>query len=209
MASIRILKRRIKSAKNIGQVTRALQMVSAVKMKRAQEIALAGKPYAAELISVLGQLSGKIENDIHPFLSIPKKVSRIYLVVIGPEKGLAGSLITNLARKVFLTVDKIRSDFPEAVISAVSYGKKSREIIRKAGIPIVADFKDQVKILASFLTKAYLKHETDLVIILYSNFVNTMTQKPVSIQYLPIVSLITQDEKRWAKFTVLSHHHLR
>jgi F-type H+-transporting ATPase subunit gamma len=193
MASTRIIKRRIKSAKNIGQVTRALQMVSAVKMKRAQEIALAGKPYAIELISVLGQISGKIKNDMHPFLYTPKSITKVYLVVIGPEKGLAGSLITNLARKVFLTIDQIKIDYPQAVISGVSFGKKSRDIFKKTGVPIVADFKDQVNTLSSFLIKAYLKHETDLVIIVYSNFINTMTQKPEVIQYLPMGKINNQD----------------
>jgi F-type H+-transporting ATPase subunit gamma len=204
MASMRIIKRRIKSAKNIGQVTRALQMVSAVKMRKAQEVAVAGKPYAAELVSVLNKLAGKVEIDIHPFLNPPKSISKVTLVVIGPEKGLAGSLVTNIARKVFTTVDQINTDHKEAKITGISWGRKSREILKKARITVAADFSvkakesisDQVHALANYLSKAYLSHDTDLVLIVYANFVNTMTQKPESFQFLPMVPATFKSEEK-------------
>jgi F-type H+-transporting ATPase subunit gamma len=204
MASIRVIKRRIKSAKNIGQVTRALQMVSAVKMRKAQEVAVAGKPYAAELISVLAALSGKVETDIHPFLNPLAEISQVYVVVIGPEKGLAGSLITNLAKKVFFTIDGIKNYYKNAKISTISFGKKSRDILRKTGVPLIADFtikpketaQDQVEALSSFLTGAYLRHEADLVIIVYSNYINTITQSPTDFQFLPMVSFKATDSSQ-------------
>jgi F-type H+-transporting ATPase subunit gamma len=203
MASMRIIKRRIKSAKNIGQVTRALQMVSAVKMRRAQEIALAGKPYVAELISVLSAMAGKVEKDIHPFLISPKTITRAYVTVIGPEKGLAGSLVTNLAKKVFFEIEKLKNDYNGVKIAGVSFGKKAREMLRKTGVPIVADFvvkpgetaQEQVEAVSEFLTGVYLKKETDLVLIVYSNFVNTMTQQPTQLQFLPMVATSWQENK--------------
>jgi F-type H+-transporting ATPase subunit gamma len=207
MASIRIIKRRIKSAKNISQVTKALQMVSAVKMRKAQAAAISGKPYAAELVKVLGELAGKMETDIHPFLMPPKKISKVTVVVIGPEKGLAGALVTNLARKVFVTTDQIKNgelhlDETEVIkfekgarISTVSWGKKARDMVKKTGTEIIADFTlkpkesidSQIRALASLLSNAYLKNETDLIIIIYANFINTVTQKPLAVQFLPMV----------------------
>jgi F-type H+-transporting ATPase subunit gamma len=215
MASIRIIKRRIKSAKNISQVTKALQMVSAVKMKRAQEAAISGKPYAAELIQVLGELAGRTETDIHPFLVPPGKINKVLMAVIGPEKGLAGALVTNLARKVFITVDQIKKGElhldslgmikieKDPVISSISWGKKARDIVKKTGTNILADFtlksKDtldsQIRALARLFSDAYLKHETDLVIIVYSNFINTVTQNPQAVQFLPMVSTEWKSEK--------------
>ncbi len=217
MASIRIIKRRIKSAKNISQVTKALQMVSAVKMRRAQEAANAGKPYAEELIKVLEEISGKVEKRVHPFLTAPSKIEKVWVVAVGPEKGLAGALVTNLAKKVFLVTDRIRNGKlllsddglgpvvqigTDTKLTAVSWGKKSREILKKTGIHITADFSlkakepvdAQIHALAHLLSKAYLDHEADLVVIIYSNFVNTVTQKPRAVQYLPMVTVLGNNQ---------------
>jgi F-type H+-transporting ATPase subunit gamma len=210
MASIRIIKRRIKSAKNISQVTKALQMVSAVKMRRAQEAAIAGKPYATELILVLRELAGRVDTDIHPFLVPPEKINKILMVVIGPEKGLAGALVSNIARKVFMTVDQIKSGElkldgvdaqnkmaigKDALISIVTWGKKARDIAKKTGLKVTADFSlqpkesigSQVRILANLLAETYLKKEADLIILVYANFINTVTQKSEVVQFLPMV----------------------
>lgn len=209
MANLRLIKRRIKSAKNIGQVTKALEMVSAVKMRKAQETALAGKPYSDQLKRVLAELGGKVEKDLHPFLNPAREVKNIMVVVVGSEKGLAGALVTNLARKVFAVKQQIESaklyldnagqtdEVPienEVKVTAVTWGRKAREIVRKTGWDIVADFstktgetlEDMIRTLNNLVSKAYLASETDLVIIVYANFVNTMTQKPAAIQFLPM-----------------------
>ncbi len=209
MANLRLIKRRIKSAKNIGQVTKALEMVSAVKMRKAQETALAGKPYSDQLKRVLAELGGKVEKDLHPFLNPASEIKNVMVVVIGSEKGLAGALITNLARKVFtlkqqIDAAKIYLDNAgeteeisienNAKVTAVTWGRKAREVVRKTGWDIVADFstksgetlEDMVRTLNNLVSNAYLTREADLVIIVYANFVNTMTQKPAAIQFLPM-----------------------
>jgi F-type H+-transporting ATPase subunit gamma len=211
MANLRLIKRRIKSAKNISQVTKALEMVSAVKMRKAQEAAMAGKPYANELKRVLLELGGKVEKDLHPFLNPVTEVKNIMVVVIGSEKGLAGALVTNIARKVFSIQQQIEKGklvlddqnegdvvtvSPDAKVSAVSWGKKAREILKKTGWQIVADFstktgeplEDMIRTLDNLTSNSYLKHESDMVIIVYANFVNTMTQKPTAIQFLPMTA---------------------
>lgn len=226
MASIRIIKRRIKSAKNISQVTKALEMVSAVKMRKAQEAALAGKPYTSELRNVLSELGGKVESDVHPFLNKPEKISKVTMVVIGTEKGLAGALVTNLARKVWNIKQQIEKHElslneethekivleKDVEVSAISWGKKAKEMLKKTGWKIVADFTtktgdsldDQIKTLSSLLSKSYLDKETDLILIAYSNFVNTMTQKPAVVQFLPMVSTTTMQDLARASSTIVS-----
>lgn len=167
-------------------------------MKRAQENALSGKPYAAELMSMLGQLTGRQETENHPFFNPVGQVNHVFVVVIGPEKGLAGSLISNLARKMFLVLDKIKKDHRGARISAISLGKKARDLVKKTGVPLLADFSggDQISALSEFLTRAYLAHETELVIVLYQNFINTVTQMPVEVQFLPIAVNDLQTQKQ-------------
>jgi F-type H+-transporting ATPase subunit gamma len=211
MANLRLIKRRIKSAKNISQVTKALEMVSAVKMRKAQETAMAGKPYANELKRVLLELGGKVEKDLHPFLNPVTEVNKVMVVVIGSEKGLAGALVTNLARKVFSIQQQIEngklilddqnegeaiSVSRNAKVTAVSWGKKAREILKKTGWQIVADFstktgeplEDMIRALDNLTSTSYLTRGSDLVIVVYANFVNTMTQKPAAIQFLPMTA---------------------
>jgi F-type H+-transporting ATPase subunit gamma len=209
MATARELKRRIKSAKNIGQVTKALEMVSAVKMRRAQQQASAGRPYTENLLSALRTLSREKDSG-HPYLRQPVSVSRILLVVIAPHKGLAGSLITNLARQVLLFSSRVRSgqlvledqdlsaalsDHPE--VQVVTWGKKARSIGIKTGFPLVADFyadlhiplPDHLRALSSFVTDTFNTRQADLVVLAYNQFVNTMTQEPRLVRFLPLVSL--------------------
>jgi F-type H+-transporting ATPase subunit gamma len=212
MANLRLVKRRIKSAKNIGQVTKALQMVSAVKMRKAQETAAASKPYATELRTVLHKLSGKSVTETHPFLQKRREINKVTVVVVAPEKGLAGSLITNLTKKVFAVADQIKEGqveigepggeskidiSKEAVTDAISWGTKARDIIRKTGLKLSADFSgkskntlaEQIEALDGMLAKSYLAEETDLVLIVYSDFVNTVTQKPTVAKFLPMTAI--------------------
>ena len=209
MSGIRAIKRRIKSAKNISQVTKALEMVSAVKMRRAQAAALAGKPYARELRSVLSYLAGRVESDLHPFLAVPPQISKILVVVVGPEKGLAGSLVTNLSRRVFRLKDQLDSGsvtpdgIPGSVtlsspvtVTAVAWGRKAKDLIRKTGWPLSAYFthkdkkppEEMIRALSKLVMDSYLDHTADLVLIAFPDFISTVTQKPSVVQFLPMVS---------------------
>jgi F-type H+-transporting ATPase subunit gamma len=217
MSGVRAIKRRIKSAKNISQVTKALEMVSAVKMRRAQATAIAGKPYAIQLHSVLSYLAGRVENDLHPFLTVPAQISKVLVVVIGPEKGLAGSLVTNLTRRVFRIKDQLDSgiftpdDSPGSIslsspvsVSAVAWGRKAKDVIRKTGWPLSAYFthrdkktlEDMIRALSKLVMDAYLQRTADLVLIAFPEFISTVTQKPSVVQFLPMVSasLVNEDQ---------------
>lgn len=179
MAALRQIKRRIKTAKNISQVTRAMEMVSAVKMKKIQQQALAGRPYIEQLETMV-QVLARPKN---------KEVKKITILVIAPQKGLCGALITNLARTLIKYVDAL-----PAQISFVTFEKKAADMVRFFNRPILANFNGKeknptpatVRPTADYLVKMYESGETDQVFIAYSHFVNTVTQKPSLRQFLPI-----------------------
>lgn len=208
MATSRDIKRRIRSAKNIGQITKALELVSAVKMRRAQLQALAGRPYTDGLVAAIRTLNRKTEVPQHPYLRRITSVNQILVIIVSPHKGLAGSLITNLSRTAITWVDACRHgrlvldgttlDLSAGVkFSSVTWGKKSSGISLKAGITPQAAFyqdprqnvDDQVRALIRFVTAAFRSKTADLVVVAYSQFINTVIQRPVITQFLPIASL--------------------
>lgn len=219
MATARELKRRIKSAKNIGQVTRALEMVSAVKMRRAQQESLASRPYTDHLLTALRTLN-KLSADAHPYLRHLESVSNILLVVIAPHKGLAGSLITNLSRQVNIFTTEAASGqlvveggrltlSGKANIEVVSWGKKGRSIATKTGSPLVADFyadphqgvSEAISALTAFITQRFTSGQIDLVAVAYNRFVNTMAQEPTILRFLPLAALPGETELSSPSYT--------
>jgi F-type H+-transporting ATPase subunit gamma len=184
MANLRDIRRRIKSVKNTAQITRAMQLVAAAKMKKAQDQALAGRAYADLLNQVLVNLKENVGEEAHPLLE-QKEGGKELLLVISTDKGLCGGLNTNLGKK-------IRAETPSDA-SLVTVGRKLRGQFAKAGRDLVADFevKDPVPFsearpIAKFLTKAFLEGGYSKVSVAFSNFVNVMRQEPTIVQLLPI-----------------------
>ena len=183
MANLRDIRRRIKSVKNTAQITRAMQLVAAAKMKKAQDQALAGRDYADLLNQVLVNLKENVDEDTHPLLE-QREGNKELILVVSTDKGLCGGLNTNLGKKV-------RADAPNADV--VSVGRKLRAQLGKAGRNMVADFevKDPVPFaearpIAKLLTQLFLDGKYDKVSIAFTNFVSTLTQTPTIIPLLPI-----------------------
>jgi F-type H+-transporting ATPase subunit gamma len=184
MANLRDIRRRIKSVKNTAQITRAMQLVAAAKMKKAQDQALAGRDYSKQLNGVLQDISEGFSETSHPLLE--KRVgSRELVLVISTDKGLCGPLNTNLARKLRDSVS------PDA--DYVTVGRKLRIMLEKVGKEIVADFsvKDPVpfsdaRAIAKLLSKQFLDGKYDKVSIAYTKFVNTLSQTADVVQLLPV-----------------------
>jgi F-type H+-transporting ATPase subunit gamma len=183
MANLRDIRRRIKSVKNTAQITRAMQLVAAAKMKKAQDQALAGRDYADLLNQVLVNLKENVDEEAHALLE-QREGARELVLVISTDKGLCGALNTNLGKKV-------RADKPDADV--ISVGRKLRIQLGKAGRNMVADFevKDPVPFaearpIAKLLTKLFLDGKYDKVSIAFTNFVTTLTQTPTIIPLLPI-----------------------
>lgn len=192
MASTREIKRRIKSVKNIAQVTRAMQMVAASRMRRAQEQALASRPYAAkawELLTYLTSQSTNVEQ-LHPLLTARADVKNIAIILITADRGLAGAYNSNVIRA---TIRFMRERGHEDV-KLVTVGRKGRDLMLRMGRTVVAEFSDlparptavDVAPFTRLVLDGFLTGEFDEVYLAYTDFINTLVQEPTVRLLLPI-----------------------
>lgn len=186
MANTQDIRRRIKSIRNIGQLTKAMQMVAASKMRKAQNAALAGRPYSTLMNRVLVSLQQRTDHKLHPLLQV-REVKKELVVVISTDKGLAGALNTNLLREA--------ANFDPNKTSYVVSGRKARQFLARTRRDIMADFElkdapafSETKEIAKFCIEKFLSGEVDKVSVLFSHFINTVNQKPVVRTLLPISS---------------------
>jgi len=193
MANTRDIRRRIKSVKNTSQITRAMQLVAASKMKKAQDQALAGRRYAEEMNKVLVNLRDGVEDDAHALFEV-RESKRELMIVITTDKGLCGGLNTNLLRKV--TEDSV----PETEFATV--GNKGKQALARTQRKLVADFSvsdpvifAEVKSISKYATERFLSGEIDIVRVAFTNFINTISQEPYMATLLP-VSAIKMTQKR-------------
>jgi F-type H+-transporting ATPase subunit gamma len=184
MANTQDIRRRIKSIRNIGQLTKAMQMVAASKMRRAQQQALAGRPYSALMNRVLVSLQKRTDPRLHPLLNI-RDVKNELLLIISTDKGLAGALNTNLFREV--------ANFDQSKTSFVVTGRKARQFVARTKRELLADFelKDspsfvETKAISKFCVEKFLSGEVDKVSVVYTHFINTVNQRSVIQTLLPI-----------------------
>ncbi len=184
MANLRDIRRRIKSVKNTAQITRAMQLVAAAKMKKAQDQALAGREYSKQLSGVLQDISENFSDATHPLLE-KRTGSRELVLVISTDKGLCGAINTHLA-KVIRKETSADAEF-------VTVGRKLRIMMEKLGRNVIADFsvKDPVpfsdaRAIAGMLSRQFLDGSYDKVTVAYTRFVNTMSQVPEIVQLLPV-----------------------
>ena len=184
MANTRDIRRRIKSVKNTAQITKAMQMVAASKMRKAQQAALAGHPYSEVLNRVLVSLRDLVSESAHPLL-VARPVKKTLVLLVTSDKGLCGALNTNVLREA-ATLDVGATDF-------VASGKKGASFLARSGRNMIADFSLpdspsflQTKAISKFCLEKFLSGEVDRVSVLYPKFVNTLTQKPVLVPLLPI-----------------------
>jgi len=184
MANLRDIRRRIKSVKNTAQITRAMQLVAAAKMKKAQDQALAGREYARRLSQMLLDIRRSFTEDSHPLLE-QRAGNRELVLVISTDKGLCGPLNTNLARKIHALTT------PAAHF--VTVGRKLRILCEKLGKKVIADFtvRDpvpfaQTRPVAKYLTQQFIDGNYDKVSIAFTGFVNTLRQEADVVTLLPI-----------------------
>ena len=184
MPSTLDLRRRIKSVKNTAQITKAMQMVAAAKMRKAQAAALAGRPYQEMLTRVLAAIKGRVEQTSHPLLAI-RPVQKELILIFSTDKGLCGPLNTSLFRELTDT-DREKAEF--AVM-----GRKAVQFITRTRRNLTADFalKDSVRFadirpIAKFASEKFISGEVDQVRVLYPKFVNTLNQQPILRNILPV-----------------------
>ncbi|HEY1770709.1 MAG TPA: ATP synthase F1 subunit gamma [Chthoniobacterales bacterium] len=187
MANTQDIRRRIKSIRNTAQITKAMQMVAASKMRKAQQHALAGRAYSQLLNRVLVSLKGRTDQLLHPLLQV-RPVRKELVLIIATDKGLAGALNTNLMREA--------ANFPAETTVYVTTGRKARQYVARSRRELLADFelKDaptilETKAISKFCVEKFLSGEVDKVTVLYTHFVNTISQRPLAQTLLPISPL--------------------
>lgn len=188
MASQRDIRRRIGSVKNIKQITRAMQFVAASKLKRAQDAALAARPYSQKLDEVLADLAAVLGGEDHPLLA-ERADGRRLIVLITTDRPLSGPLNTNIVRFVARDIIDDPGD-----IAVVTVGRKGRDAMRRTGVPLEAHFSTfgdrptfaDVLPLARLITDDFLAGTNGRVDIIYSRWVSTLVQRPERLTILPI-----------------------
>jgi F-type H+-transporting ATPase subunit gamma len=196
MPSLKDIRGRIGSVRNIAQITRAMEMVAASRMKRAQDAIIAARPYSDELRDALSRVAAVVDEEVDPLLA-RRPVRRVALIMITTDRGLAGSLNANAIRTSLRWVqDRIASrngDGP-VEIEAITIGRKGRDGLRRAGIPIAAHFSQlgdrpaftDVTPIARLVTQDFLEEKYDEIHVAFSTFISTLTQRPEITQLLPI-----------------------
>lgn len=201
MANIKLIKRRIKSAGNISQITRAMEMVAASKMKKAQETALNGKPYADKIYQAVKELAQKVDRHKYPLFGQGDPQAAKLIILVSTNKGLCGGLNTNLFRFLANWVsNETKSQF-------VSVGKKGEYFVIRWGKKLVADFSKETPFIKSvpaitkLLVDGFISGLYREVHVIYNNFISALKQRPTSKKILPIETLEEVESNIEAKFS--------
>jgi F-type H+-transporting ATPase subunit gamma len=189
MAKTHDLKRRIRSIKNTMQVTKAMKMVSAARLRRAQERILAARPFAVTTGKVLSSLAARANSELHPLL-VQRDIKKIELILVTSDRGLCGSFNANAIK----TAASFLSEHPPESLAVMSVGRRGRDFVRRRRLPISAEWVDvfrnldfsTARAIADDLIKRYVAGEIDAVYVAYNEFKSVVAQRPVVEQILPI-----------------------
>jgi len=191
MPSLIDLRRRIRAVKNTQQITKAMKMVAASKLRRAQERIMNARPYAVQMQRVLSSVASRVDPSIHPLLTLRelRPESRTLLIVVTGDKGLCGSFNTNVIKAGGAYVLESAQTCTLGLV-----GRKGKEFFSRRGYPVMFEdvgiFQkltfDHAQAIARTATKAFLEGEVDRVMLVYNEFRSVMTQRVVVDQLLPI-----------------------
>ncbi len=192
MASIREIRQRIRSVKNISQVTRAMQMVAASRMRRAQEQALASRPYAAKAWEILTHLVAQPGNvaQLHPLLTQQQQVSNIAVILITSDRGLSGAYNSNIIR----ATSRFMTERGQQNAKLITVGRKGRDFMVRYRRAVIAEFSDlpprpsafDVAPIARIAIDGFLAGDFNQVYLASTEFINTLVQEPNIRLLLPI-----------------------
>jgi F-type H+-transporting ATPase subunit gamma len=197
MATLLDFRRRIRSVKNTQQITRAMKFVAAARLRRAQEAALAARPYSKELARVLRSIMSRIDQPEHPLLA-HRPEEKILVIVLTGERGLAGAFNSNILRKA----NELYRAIKGKKLSVIPVGKKGRDALRKAGFSFAAEYINVLarvnfgtaRDIATVVTDLYTKEEVDSVYIVFSEFKTVMTPNLVQEKLLPVEAMRADEE---------------
>ena len=192
MPSLIDLRRRIRSVKNTQQITKAMKMVAASKLRRAQERIMNARPYAVQMQRVLSSVAARVDPSIHPLLAVrePRPDAKTLVVIVTGDKGLCGGFNTNVIKAAGAFV--LDSGAPACALGLV--GRKGRDFFGRRGFDVMFDqtgiFQklrfDDAQVIARTATEAFVGGQVDRVVLIYNEFKSVMTQRVVIDQLLPI-----------------------
>jgi len=198
MPSMRQVRARIRVAKNIQQITKAMKMVAAARLKRAQDRVQSARPYAEQMRTVMGSLANAAGSSVaHPLLEQRTSVKRIGILAITADRGLCGSYATNILKK---TAEVIRTCGPDGStpaqedIRGIVIGRKGQAYFRRRSIPVAAEFAinmtgttfGEATEISRKAQAMFVSGEVDVVYLVYTKFLSALTQKPTCVQLLPL-----------------------
>ena len=189
MAKTHDLKRRIRSIKNTMQVTKAMKMVSAARLRRAQDRILAARPFALTMSKVLASLAARANPEMHPLL-VQREIKRVELVLVTSDRGLCGSFNANAIKGATAFLGQYR---PET-LNVMTVGRRGRDFVRRRKLKITAEWLDvfrnldfsTAQLIGDDLVRRYIDGEVDAVYVAYNEFKSVVSQRPVVEQILPI-----------------------
>jgi F-type H+-transporting ATPase subunit gamma len=189
MNSPRDLRRRIRSISSTAQITKAMQMVAASKMRKAQLAALAGRPFVQVLYRIQREATTRMQDFRHPLLE-RREISKRAIILIGADKGLCGALNSNLFR--------LASEFDPKSTLFIAAGRRAAQFIARSGRQLIAEFAyadtpqfSEARAIAAFSRDLFLKRDVGQVQLVATRFVNTLTQEPLCLEFLPVGEIKT------------------
>lgn len=195
MATLRTIRRRIESVKKTQQITRAMQMVAAAKLRKAQEKTLRARPYGAKLFELMRSLTSRIKPEDHPLLKI-REEKRISLLIITADRGLCGAYNLNIVNRAL----KFISEKKETNINLTVIGKKGIDFFRRRGIHLKREYRNilgnidmnTASHIAQEIIKDYLVEEIDSVYLVFSQFKSILQQQVIVFRLLPVREMIEE-----------------
>jgi F-type H+-transporting ATPase subunit gamma len=184
MAGAREIRRRIRSIRSTAQITKAMQMVAASKMRKAQEAAIHARPFIRLLYRIQRKAMTRVSDFTHP-LGEKRPVKKRLVILVASDKGLCGALNSNLFRLV--------GRYDPATTVFITAGRKAAQFVARTRRTLVADFPygdtprfSEARAIAMMARELFLSGEVDEVILVATRFVNTLTQQPIAVEYLPV-----------------------
>jgi len=189
VANVLDIRRRIRSVKNTQQITRAMKMVAAARLRRAQDRVFNARPYANQMLALLGSLAARTEQRAHPLLA-ERPVEKVLLVLVTGDKGLCGAFNTNLIR----AAQDYLTEHRDHKVSMMAVGRKGRDFYRKRPVEIIADYVNiftrlqfsHAREIAERIIGLYTRREVDAVDFIYNESKTVLTQRLTVERYLPI-----------------------
>ncbi len=195
MASLRDIRSRIGSVQNTQQITRAMKMVAAAKLRRAQERIFAARPYAFKIREMIGHLRQRLDVETHPLFQERPEIRGALLIVVTSDRGLAGAFNANLLKVAEATIaERFQAQRDAGTLKILAIGRKAHEYFGKRGFDLVGEYQGVFNDLRFPLAgevvdravEGFLAEEWDVVEVVYNEFKNTISQNRVAEQLLPI-----------------------